>query len=277
MGLAVSGPLIKNNKLIITHVGGIGFSGYQVFWNGVRILEGFPVSYESWDGVLKARLDDINPDQIYNKARHSIGGSLGSGTVPTFLFLIAPDIAIYCLVGGTAMNAVITMRMVEGGMDGLCGNFNCEGADDSLESIKKRGLGASINGDDNLFKGAPALPPQYLQRQGPAEELASEVGAKYGFLGLRLPNFLQLPLAVQCVAGLCFFGVIVSGAVMHVARRRHSGPDFMRLVSVCKNDAFLAMPPASEYSSVVGTSVVARSMPAACLHPTVLQLCSSGH
>eukprot|EP00405_Crypthecodinium_cohnii_P048575 CAMPEP_0206605272 /NCGR_PEP_ID=MMETSP0325_2-20121206/50289_1 /ASSEMBLY_ACC=CAM_ASM_000347 /TAXON_ID=2866 /ORGANISM="Crypthecodinium cohnii, Strain Seligo" /LENGTH=482 /DNA_ID=CAMNT_0054120729 /DNA_START=332 /DNA_END=1778 /DNA_ORIENTATION=+ len=166
-GLAMAGSLIQENTLVIEYVGGaLGYPGFKVWWSGQPILGGFPATFESADGILRARLDNIDPDDISSHARHTIGGEPGSGSVPSFLFEVAPDIRIYCLIGQETMNTVITLRKLRSPMDGYCGNFDCKMEDDSLQALSDRKLENPIPAEKSLFKNSPAPPAEQLKKQG---------------------------------------------------------------------------------------------------------------
>lgn len=154
-GLAIHGPLIKDQKLVVEYRGPKkGKEGFKVWWNDVEILQDFPSTFTSADNLVKGKKDDIDPDEIHNQARHTIGGDSGSGTRPSFLFQIAPDMRVYVLMGAQTMNAVITMRKLHSDMDGYCGNFNCVAEDDTIEKLGERGLA-----DPMSLKGFSLPPP----------------------------------------------------------------------------------------------------------------------
>jgi len=152
-GLSITGSIMKNQKLDFEFKGpDKGPSGFTATWNGAQILTAFPCDFTSDDGLVKGAKANINPDEVHRQARHTIGGDVGSGDMPSFKFEIAPDITIYAILGDQTMNAVITMRKPSGEVDGYCGNFNCMAADDTLEELGKRGLAAPIA--KSVFQGA---------------------------------------------------------------------------------------------------------------------------
>jgi len=167
IGFAVTGDLVANNKLVVEYTGpSKGHAGFKAWWNDKQILTSFPGSYSSDDHFLIAKLDNIDPDEMHEKARHTIGGEVGSGALPSYLFQIMPDIRIYCLLGDDTMNAVIAMRRLQVAMDGYCGNFNCLTEDDTLEALEKRGLAGPVDGAKSLFGAAPQPPAEMEEKKG---------------------------------------------------------------------------------------------------------------
>jgi len=155
-GLSITGSIMKNQKLQFEYKGpDKGVSGFYASWNGADILSTMPGDFTSADGLVKGTKAFINPDDVHRQARHTIGGDVGSGDMPSFKFEIAPDITIYALLGDQTMNAVITMRKPSGSIDGYCGNFNCLAEDDTLEELGKRGLAAPL-GASSFQDKAPA-------------------------------------------------------------------------------------------------------------------------
>lgn len=165
-GVAVSGDLIQNNKLVVEFVGPTkGKDGFKAWWNDKEILtEGFPSSFKSDDTFLEAEYNNMNPQTFSREARNTIGGT--SGDLPSYLFKIAPGVQLYLLMGEQTMNAVITMRKLRVPMDGYCGNFNCHADNNGLEALQARGLTTPIAAAETLFANAPAQPASQLQKDG---------------------------------------------------------------------------------------------------------------
>jgi len=164
-GVAVSGALVQGHKLTLVYAGPeTGYRGFHVAWDGAQILNtGFPASWSSPDGVLKASLANMNPEDFHQQARHTIGGT--GGDIPSFLFELVPGIRIYVVIGDETINLVITIKRPDGTVDGYCGNFNCIPEDDTLVHLTARGLAAPIQAG-SLFDGAPAPPAWQRRRQG---------------------------------------------------------------------------------------------------------------
>mmetsp|Transcript_22114 Transcript_22114/g.63358 ORF Transcript_22114/g.63358 Transcript_22114/m.63358 type:complete len:549 (+) Transcript_22114:58-1704(+) len=178
-GLAVSGSLLNHQKLVVEYTGEAkGRAGFSAWWDGKRILDtGFPATFTSGDGFLSADLNDMDPDTFSPRARHTIGGT--AGNMPSFLFRLVPDINIYALLGEETMNAVIIMRRLPGAMDGLCGNFDCDSADDTKSQLRARGGDVRLSGDASLFQSAPPPLPWQLQRSGDVPAQAECEGERY--------------------------------------------------------------------------------------------------
>jgi len=167
MGIAVYGSLIQNHHLVVEYVGPAkGYQGFKVLWDGMDFLGGsFPQTFTGTNGILKAKLANMNPQDFHDQARHTIGGT--SGDLPSYLFELAPDIRIYMLIGEETVNVVLTLRRpsAAGGIDGYCGNFNCQPEDDTMTAIHGRGVAGKIV-TGSLFDGAPALPEANSEQQG---------------------------------------------------------------------------------------------------------------
>jgi len=170
-GIAVSGVLIHNNKLVVEYTGPAkGKEGFKAWWNDQPILDqGFPASFKSKDNFLEAEYNSMDPQSFSREARNTIGGT--SGDLPSYLFKIAPGIQIYVLMGQETMNGVITMRKLRVGMDGYCGNFNCVANDDGLQALEARNLTTPIAAGTSLFKNAPAQPSSQLKKSGETPQL----------------------------------------------------------------------------------------------------------
>jgi len=168
-GIAISGTLIQNNKLVVEYVGPAkGQDGFKAWWNDKPILtDAFPTSFK--DNFLEAQYSNMDPQSFSREARNTIGGT--SGNLPSYLFKIAPSIQIYVLMGEQTMNAVITMRKLHVDIDGFCGNFNCIASDDRLDELAKRGLTTPMSTATSLFKGAPDQPASQLEKKGETPQL----------------------------------------------------------------------------------------------------------
>lgn len=206
-GIAAGGSYMGGNTLVFTYTGDgetMGVAGMTATWNNEKILEGgLGTSYTSPDGVLEASCDMMDPQKYHESARNTYGGT--SGLKSSYLFIIKPELQIYILIGdaGDAMNAVIQVRKING-MDGWCGNLNCDPEDDTIPKITERGLAASCPQDESLFKHAaplseyqqiPAGPVPSLETCDPAvkEEAKNGVCAGKG-------NFMDSCVLDECAA-----------------------------------------------------------------------------
>merc|ERR1719270_2175022 len=100
----------------------------------------------------------MDPEVFNQQARHTIGGTASTGDLPSFLFQLVPDIRIYLLLGEDTMNAVITMRKLVDGQDGLCGNFNCGADDDQKPAVQQRLMDFPIEQNQSAFRDCPPPP-----------------------------------------------------------------------------------------------------------------------
>eukprot|EP00419_Tripos_fusus_P014204 CAMPEP_0172740190 /NCGR_PEP_ID=MMETSP1074-20121228/124351_1 /TAXON_ID=2916 /ORGANISM="Ceratium fusus, Strain PA161109" /LENGTH=371 /DNA_ID=CAMNT_0013570259 /DNA_START=452 /DNA_END=1565 /DNA_ORIENTATION=- len=136
VGIAVGGSRIKWHTLAVVYVGPAkGIEGFKVFWDGKEILQKYPSTFVSPDTILSAKFDALDPQKYHREGRHTIAGT--HGVLPSFLFEFGDAtgsfLAVYVLMGPDNVNAVVRTRKIEDGQDGLCGNFNCNQEDDSLE------------------------------------------------------------------------------------------------------------------------------------------------
>jgi len=163
VGIAVGGPLIKDHLLVVTYVGPEqGYKGFRVFWDGQPVLTQYPSHFASTDGVLRASHDAMDPQKYHREGRHTIGGT--GGLLPSYYFRFAADLNVYVLLGPDNCNAVIETRKVHGKQDGYCGNFNCDKNDDSLESLRKRGMMDPIPAEQSLFQHS-SRPPAWVMKK----------------------------------------------------------------------------------------------------------------
>jgi len=176
-GIAVSGTAIGGNTLTLAYKGPedtFHVAGFEATWNGDVILaEGIGAKFEHAD--MTAECDNMEPEKFHNSARHTYGGAPGSGHKPSYLFTFTnADIEVYFLVGEDAGNAVITMRKREG-MDGFCGNFDCDPEDDTLDALKARNVFGTQKGEigkeSSLFSKTPDPPEYQVVPAGPVPSL----------------------------------------------------------------------------------------------------------
>jgi len=170
VGMAIGGSRIKGHTLAVVYVGPApGIKGFKVFWDGQEILRNYPSTFVSPDMVLSAEYDAMDPQQFHREGRHTIGGT--HGALPSFLFdfgdAVGSFLTVYVLVGPDSVNAVVRTRKIEGGQDGLCGNFNCNQEDDSLEALERRGMAANVAPGQSLFRVAATTPAWMMKRVAP--------------------------------------------------------------------------------------------------------------
>jgi len=170
VGISVGGARIKGHTLAVVYVGpDPGIKGFKVFWDGKTILQNYPSTFVSPDMVLSAKYDAMDPQQYHREGRHTIGGT--HGALPSFLFDFGDTtgsfLTVYVLVGPDNVNAVVATRKISGGQDGLCGNFNCNQEDDSLEALERRGMAATVDPGQSLFRLAAAAPAWMMKRVAP--------------------------------------------------------------------------------------------------------------
>jgi hypothetical protein len=79
----------------------------------------------------------MDPTEFHDKARHTIGEE--ADKLPSFTFEFkAVSLKIYMLMGPDNVNLVIEMKKLEVGMDGLCGDFDCNPDDEDAQSLEQR-------------------------------------------------------------------------------------------------------------------------------------------
>jgi len=140
--LAIGGPMLKNGKLLI--------SPTTTTWNGSPVLTGFPSSY-SVPNILEMKYD--NTGALLQKGR----GGLAKHIVHTKILGGSPE-GILVQVNrwtqaaeGQYINAKITMKPIAG-MDGHCGNYNGNAADDDRLQVRQRvGTTGVAQGPQFLF------------------------------------------------------------------------------------------------------------------------------
>mmetsp|Transcript_124881 Transcript_124881/g.278812 ORF Transcript_124881/g.278812 Transcript_124881/m.278812 type:complete len:846 (+) Transcript_124881:122-2659(+) len=150
VGLAISGAYIKDHSLSVAWVGPEeGYKGFKVFWDKQEILQKFPSTFKSQDGFFTAKHDAMDPTDFHREGRHTIGGT--SGNLPSYLFLLGSDIKIYMLLGPDSCNAVIEAKKLPVPQDGFCGNFNCDGDDDTFRALHDRGMHHKVPKEKSIF------------------------------------------------------------------------------------------------------------------------------
>jgi len=162
-GIAVRGEFIKDHSLVVAYTGPkYGHEGFKVWWDGKRILEKYPSTFTSDDGVLQAKHDAMDPQKYHREGRHTIGGT--EGLLPSYLFQLTPDLTVYVLIGPDNCNAIIETKKLDGYQDGYCGNFNCDQDDDALGALQSRGMASPISAAESIFAQGEAAPAWSMQK-----------------------------------------------------------------------------------------------------------------
>merc|ERR1719331_168371 len=122
--LAIGGPILKNGKLLI--------SPTITTWNGQQVLQGFPSTF-SVPNLFSMTYDNTGvllQKGRSGKAKHIVHVNLPTGIiVQVNRWTEAAE--------GEYINAKITMKAIPG-MDGHCGNFNGNTADDDRLQVRSR-------------------------------------------------------------------------------------------------------------------------------------------
>lgn len=137
-GIAVSGPLIHNNILVI------GTTGRKCFWNDLEILpfeeHPFRTRHFRAAGLIHAKYSYALP-LVEDEAR----------TTPGIEVDLPGDVKLTVNRHYQGLGLAIAMKRAVDGQDGLCGNFNHDHTDDTAENIAKR-FRLRIPEHDVLFK-----------------------------------------------------------------------------------------------------------------------------
>jgi len=129
--IAISGSFMGSNTLIIGPVKD------KVTWNGKEILQKQVSNFTS-DGVTLKRSESSHLIEDLQKTVAGIDAALPLGVGLT---VNRQDYYV---------NVALRMGQLAGGQDGLCGNFNGDGDDDSLEMIEERD--PRVPATDSLFQ-----------------------------------------------------------------------------------------------------------------------------
>lgn len=130
--VAVGGPFLEGSRLTIEPKSG------TVQWNGV------PLGEKS-DSLLRATSKTVRVKTYYN-------ASLEHGSAPSGVDVELP-LGLFLRVRrfNTHLDLKLSMKRLYGSIDGQCGNYNGDGMDDSLESIKKRMPDLVVLPTESLF------------------------------------------------------------------------------------------------------------------------------
>ena len=140
--IAIGGPIVKNGKLLISPI--------DTMWNGAPVLSGFPSSFNV-PGVLETSYDDTGmllQKGRSGKQKHIVHVKLFDGSPEGIMIQVNRWTEA---AEGNYVNAKISMHATPG-MDGHCGNFNNNAADDDRLQVRSRvGTTGVAPGDQFLF------------------------------------------------------------------------------------------------------------------------------
>jgi len=138
--MAVGGAFLKGNIIIV------GSLDDDITWNGNPILSrdvaGSP-HFEFQERGLSVNI---------TRSDHSQNVANLSQTNPGIEMQLPMGVSLIVNRLRHHLNVAITMPPQEGGQEGLCGNFNGVGSDDSLELSSKR-LDHNVPREDSMFAG----------------------------------------------------------------------------------------------------------------------------
>jgi len=189
--LAVAGPLLKGNKLIIAPT--------YTTWNGERVLTGFPSHF---DQPRLVHLDYDNEGPLVDTAidaskKHIVHAGIFDGTPEGIMIQVSRWLEA---PGSEYINVKIRMH-ARPGQDGHCGNFNGIAADDDRLEVRLRIGKTGIAQSDLLFRvktPVTAADRPDIRDCDTATLHAAEAGCKAKFGG-RSPKF-------SCLIDYCFAG-----------------------------------------------------------------------
>jgi hypothetical protein len=134
--IAVGGPFLKNNTLII------GWLGTKALWNDDEILTSVPSKFQN---------DLVSAE--YHKGSMLVQDETRKAIAPGVDVHLPLGVKLLLNRGKHGLGVKITMPQLEGGQDGECGNFNRDADDDSETLISKR-MGRGIHAHELLFRNA---------------------------------------------------------------------------------------------------------------------------
>jgi hypothetical protein len=133
-GLAVSGPFLQGNTLLISgHI-----DGGKVFWNSEEILTSAPSKYSN--DFISANFG----------SESLVQDSTRKAEEPGFDIDLPLGVKLLLNRGRHGLGVKITMPQMEG-LDGQCGNFNGDGQDDTPKLISER-MGMHVLFSELLFR-----------------------------------------------------------------------------------------------------------------------------
>ena len=132
-GLAVGGPFLQNNTLFVSH-------NRKMSWNDEAILTTLPSRY----------MNRLISASFYEDAM-LVQDPTRQGHAPGLDVSLPLNVNLHVTEGKNGLGVRINMPPLSGGQDGLCGNFNGLGSDDTPELVSRR-LGAHIAPAELLFR-----------------------------------------------------------------------------------------------------------------------------
>jgi len=188
--IAVSGPFIKNHKLII--------AARSATFDGAQILMQFPSQWSNADAGITASYDNqgalVQEKGKQGKPLHVVHLTLPMGVSMQINRWTEP-------AEGDYINVKITMPRIAG-MDGHCGNFNGVNADDDRLQIRARLGKTGVAANELLFPG-PKTPVVEANRPDindcPPQKLVSAKGL------CKAKEHAFFP-SKECLIDVCFGG-----------------------------------------------------------------------
>lgn len=194
--IAISGGFLNNNKLII---GSLDMGGNAFTYNGQPILAGFPSTFRDPQGLVNINYDRMGTTMQKgrtDKPLHVLHITLPKG--------MSIQVNEWNEAGeGAYLNAKISMPQgMAPGMDGHCGNFNGNPADDARVMVRQRLGTQGVAAGELLFPGPktainPANRPDINDCEQSKLESAKEACKKSE--GKWNPS-------MQCLIDVCFGG-----------------------------------------------------------------------
>merc|ERR1719401_1216706 len=136
-GIAIGGPFLKGNVFAVG-----GLEG-QITWNGKHVLEEQESVFENVQegAIVKAKRSNES----------SLVGNLSQRN-PGVTFELPLNVSLIVNRLQDHVNVAIHMSPQVGGQDGICGNFNGVGSDDTVE-LRALRFDVNVSPEDSLFVG----------------------------------------------------------------------------------------------------------------------------
>eukprot|EP00439_Symbiodinium_sp_Y106_P073512 s243_g13.t2 len=144
--LAVSGPFVNNETLIIQPMNG------QVTWDGATILKHIPSEFVKPFSRIKFIDGDEHIDEV-----------LKGYPVKLIRAFFVRNVEILVNRWPEHIDAIIRMPQQLYGQDGHCGNFNFDPSDDTKELILERS-GGPVSTDESLFPESGPVIQAFVER-----------------------------------------------------------------------------------------------------------------
>lgn len=132
--LAISGPFLDDHTLLIQAMDG------RVLWDGQEVLSEFPSQF-SFDDLIVANT---------SKGGHRLDENLDHLALHAMDVQLPQGVKVTINRWPTHIDAMISMPRPRGPLDGHCGNWNGDAADDTAASIKQR-VGGQVPDEEDLF------------------------------------------------------------------------------------------------------------------------------